>query len=213
MPSSHPASTSDAHSPWSPWDLLPALPEPPESPRGFRVRLSLDETKPPVWRRLLVPGDMTLDRFHAVVQETMGWYDCHLHQFWMGPRGRQRVFLTGWDLSEGEEGIAESDVRLDQVLRQKGDKLRYDYDFGDGWRHTILVEELLEEKIPGPSYTTGRRASPPEDCGWLEEGLGPNHFDVSGINERLALLVRAEHDRSAIPLGDMFGGTASITWP
>lgn len=194
MPSSHPASTSDAHSPWSPWDLLPALPEPPESPRGFRVRLSLDETKPPVWRRLLVPGDMTLDRFHAVVQETMGWYDCHLHQFWMGPRGRQRVFLTGWDLSEGEEGIAESDVRLDQVLRQKGDKLRYDYDFGDGWRHTILVEEVLEEEMSGPSCTAGRRACPPEDCGgifgyeeilrWVAAGR-PDEFDSPSLEPEL----------------------------
>lgn len=162
----------------------------------------LDEAKPLIWRRLLVPGDMPLDRF---------WVGTH--------RGDGREFLSDWVLSEGEVGIAESDVRLDQVLSQKGDTLRYDYDydFGDGWRHTILVEELLEEKIPGPSYTTGRRAGPPEDCGWLEEGLGPNHFDVSGINERLALLVRAEHDRSAIPLGDMFGGmfggTASITWP
>lgn len=186
MPSSYPAPTSDGHSPWSHWDLLPPLPEPPESPRGFRVRLSLDETKPPVWRRLIVPGDMTLDQFHAVVQETMGWYDCHLHQFWMGPRGRQRVFLTDWDLSEGEEGIAESDVRLDQVLRQKGDKLRYDYDFGDGWRHTILVEEVLEEEMSGPSCTAGRRACPPEDCGgvygyeeivrWVEAGR-PTAFE------------------------------------
>lgn len=220
MPSSHPASTSDGH---SPWDLLPPLPEPPESPRGFRVRLSLDGTKPPVWRRLLVPGDMTLDRFHTVVQEAMGWYDCHLHQFWMGPRGRQRVFLTDWDLSEGMEGDAESDVRLDQVLIGKGDKLRYDYDFGDGWRHTILVEEVLEGEVPGPSCTAGRRACPPEDCGgtfgygeivrwveagrpttfdtpafepelmedWLEEDWDPNHFDAAEVNEHLALLDRS----------------------
>ena len=66
----------------APWrrpepELLPV----PAAVRGFRIRVDLQGTKPPVWRRIEVPGDILLPRLHEVIQAAMGWSDTHLHRF------------------------------------------------------------------------------------------------------------------------------------
>jgi hypothetical protein len=109
----------------------PTLRPVPTEIRGFRVRLDLHGAKPPIWRRLELPGDLTLPRVHDVIQTAMGWYDSHLHRFRTGSDHRSPYFITDFDLDEGEEGLLENDVRLDQILAEKGDQLWYEYDFGD----------------------------------------------------------------------------------
>jgi hypothetical protein len=120
----------------------------------------------------------------------MGWEDGHLHKFGVGADRRARAyFVTEFDLGEGDEGVAEHDVRLDQVVSAKGDRLFYDYDFGDGWEHVLKVEEILDDPPPAPVCVTGKMACPPEDCG----GLG-GYLD-------LADWVRGGYDPGATPMG------------
>jgi hypothetical protein len=83
----------------------PGLRPPPPEVSGFRVRLDLLGTKPPVWRRLELPGDLTLPRVHDVIQAAMGWTDSHLHRFRTGRDYRSPYFVTTFDLDEGEEGV------------------------------------------------------------------------------------------------------------
>ena len=117
----------------------------PERVRGFRVRVDLMYAKPPIWRRLVLPGDLVLDELHDVLQVAMGWQDGHLHKFGVGADRRTRVyFVTRFDLSEGDDGLVEDGVRLDQVVSGKGDRLFYDYDFGDGWEHVLVVEDIVD---------------------------------------------------------------------
>lgn len=81
----------------------------PTTVRGFRIRLSLSGTKPPVWRRLAVPGDLTLDKLHTVIQAAMGWMDSHLHSFRADSDPRAPAFLTRYDIDEdGEDGVDET---------------------------------------------------------------------------------------------------------
>jgi hypothetical protein len=70
-------------------------------------------------------------------------------------------------VEEGEEGVAEHEVRLDEVLADVGDTLFYVYDFGDDWQHTMRLEAVLPRDEPAPRAicTAGRRPGPPEDCG------------------------------------------------
>lgn len=140
----------------------------PEQPVGLRLRVDLDDTKPPVWRRIEVSGETRLDTFHRLLQAAMGWSDAHLHQFRQGTRRDSPEFLSAFDVTEGASGIAETDVQLSQVLREPGDKLGYTYDFGDDWEHTIKVEAVLPEPPPLPRCTKGRRACPPEDVGGVD---------------------------------------------
>src|SRR3954468_21294272 len=174
-------------------DEAPTLLPIPIEVRAFRVRLDLHGAKPPVWRRLELPGDFSLPRLHDVIQAAMGWGDSHLHRFRTGHDPRSPYFLTQFDLEEGEDGTLEDDVRLDQLVAEKGDELRYEYDFGDGWDHRLLVEEVLEEAPPTARCTAGRMACPPEDCG----GIG-------GYEELAAPGRRGEDD--AQPPGVFFDG-------
>ncbi len=165
----------------------PTLAPVPSNVRGFRIRLDLDGAKPPIWRRIEVPGDLTLPRLHDAIQTAMGWYDSHLHRFRMGNDHRAAYFATEFDLDEGDDGMPEHDVRLDQVLVQEGDQLWYEYDFSDGWDHSLVVEAVLDDPPATLRCTAGRMACPPEDCG----GLG-------GYDD-LATWVRSGYDDALLP--------------
>ena len=169
----------------------PTLLRKPRKVHGFQVRLDLRFAKPPVWRRLALPGDLTLSELHSVIQGAMGWHDSHLHRFRTGADHNAAYFITEFDLDEGEEGTVEDQVRLDQVIADVGDGLWYEYDFGDGWDHVLKVEKVLAQPPSEVRLLTGRRACPPEDVGgigsyaavaeWVESGyddaLLPEQFD------------------------------------
>lgn len=144
------------------------VPDPPKSVSTYRVRVDLRGAKPPIWRRLELAGDLTLDIVHDVLQVSMGWYDGHLHAFRFS--GDRRHFLTADDLDEGEEGLGEHEVRLDQVVREVGDRLVYEYDFGDDWEHVLKIEEIRPrlDGEPAARCLGGRRAGPPEDIGGVD---------------------------------------------
>lgn len=175
-------------------DEAPTLLPVPAEVRGFRVRLDLHGAKPPVWRRLELPGDLGLPRLHDVIQAAMGWSDSHLHRFRTGSDHRAPYFVTHFDLDEGEDGTLEDDVRLDQLVAEKGAEIWYEYDFGDGWDHQLVVEEVLEETPPTVRCSGGRMACPPEDCGGL------------GGYEELAAWVRSGYDDALLP--DVFESAA-----
>ena len=167
--------------------LEPQLRPVPRTARGFRVRVDLAHTKPPVWRRIDVPGDITLPRLHEVLQAAMGWSDSHLHRFRMGDDRNAPEFLTQFDLDEGEQAMLEDGVRLDQIVAAQGDRLWYDYDFGDGWEHVLRVEEVLEAPPAAPACVAGELACPPENCG-----------DPWGYRE-IAAWVRSGYDDADLP--------------
>ncbi|MFJ9362901.1 plasmid pRiA4b ORF-3 family protein [Nocardia sp. NPDC101769] len=142
----------------------------------YRLRVDLRGAKPPIWRRLEVPGDIPLNELHDVLQAAFEWDDDHLH-----------VFETDFgDFGEPDPELgrrAETKATLEQVAGS-GAKLVYTYDFGDDWEHTILVEHIApaEATAEYPRCTGGRRAAPPEDCGgiWGYENLLATLADPSG---------------------------------
>jgi Plasmid pRiA4b ORF-3-like protein len=136
----------------------------------YRVRVDLTGTKPPLWRRLELASDMFLDELHDVLQVAFGWTDSHLHRFGAGKEYYRRdteYYLSPFEVEEGEVGVPEDEVRLDEVLVDVGDKLFYAYDFGDDWQHTVRLEAVLprDEGAPRAVCTAGKRPGPPEDCG------------------------------------------------
>lgn len=125
----------------------PTLLKPRDERMAYVLWIELNGITPPIWRQLVVPSDVTLDAFHDMVQAVMGWTDSHLHAFQMGPGDLDRDvarFVTQLDIEEGDEGTYEAEVRLDEVLGDIGDRLYYEYDFGDGWEHTIILDSIQE---------------------------------------------------------------------
>ena len=163
----------------------------------YQLKVSLKGAKPPIWRRVLVPSDMDLGRLHRVIQAAMGWMDCHLHQFIAGHTafGVADDNAPEWDMEIEDE----RKWRLEQLLPREKDKLRYEYDFGDGWDHVVTLEKVLpgDPEQALPRCVAGRRACPPEDCGgiWgsanlLEILADPKHEEHDEMLEWLG----GEHD-------------------
>lgn len=131
-------------------------------PRVFRLTITLRETQPPIWRRVLVPEDITLPKLHTVIQVTMGWTNSHLHQF------DHHGGIYGTPDPDFDFPIhSEKRVKLKQLLHFPGELLVYEYDFGDGWEHEVRLDaiEPNREDVPVPSCVAGERRCPPEDCG------------------------------------------------
>ena len=170
----------------------------------YQPKVTLRGSEPPIWRRFLVRADATLARLHLDLQRIMGWADAHLHQF----NARGTYFGTPDPELPGPREH-ERKVRLDHVLVKPGDRFVYEYDFGDGWRHDIVLERVIEFErgMRFPCVIDGKRACPPEDCGgirgyarllrvladpghpehrdlveWVGGSFDPEAFDVGEIN-------------------------------
>lgn len=179
--------------------------------RVFQLRVSLQEVEPPIWRRLLVPSNITLAKLHATLQEAMGWTFSHLHMFEI----RDRRIGNPREDEDGEMKLEdEKKVKLDQLVGE-GQALRYVYDFGDDWQHEVRVERPLEPdpRLHYPLCIAGARACPPEDVGgvggyaefltalrdtrhddhsqmlaWCGGMFDPEGFDVNAVNRALRRL-------------------------
>jgi hypothetical protein len=147
----------------------------------YQIKVTLTGSKPPIWRRIQVRSDITLAKLHDIIQTVMGWYDYHLHQFIVAG-----IYFGVPDPDYGDwvDMRDEKKMRLNQITTSQGFKFAYEYDFGDSWEHTLLVEKILppEEGVQYPVCVKGRRACPPEDVGgiwgyygFLEAIQDPNH--------------------------------------
>ncbi len=177
----------------------------------YQLKVTLLGIRPPIWRRILVPSNITLARLHDTVQISMGWTDSHLHEFAAGDRH------FGVPHPELPEVQNERNVELSQVLKKPNDKMAYEYDFGDSWTHQILLEKVLapEPGVRYPVLVTGKRAGPPEDVGgvfgyaefldaiadpsdpeheeyldWVGEAFDPEAFDPEEANRTLEYVRR-----------------------
>lgn len=154
----------------------------------LQFRVVLRDIEPPVWRSIEVPASYTFWDLHVAIQDSMGWQDCHLHAF----RARNpetaeldQVGIPGDVPFEGEpEVLPDWDVPVADYLFQAGDHAAYEYDFGDGWEHEVILEAVgkRQARIKYPRCLAGERACPPEDCGgpWgyaelLQAIADPNH--------------------------------------
>jgi hypothetical protein len=164
----------------------------PPKPAGpvpvYRLKVGLRGAKPPIWRRLEVPADVSLARLHLIIQVAFGWDGSHLHVF--------ETPFGDFGITDPELGHASADeVSLAQVLPGEREKITYLYDFGDEWRHEVLVEKVLDpdESVTYPRCTGGRRATPPEDCGGI--------WSYADLLDVLADPAHPEHQNSLDWLG------------
>ncbi len=174
----------------------------------YQLKITLKEIKPPVWRRLEVPADTKLDDLYHIILCAMPWGGHHL---WSFEFDREEYF---GDKESADEmgGLVASKYKLSKVLTEESQKGVLTYDFGDDWRHEILLEKILdtEKGVTYPRCMAGKRACPPDDCGgpwgyedflkaikdpkhpehedmleWIGGEFDPEEFDVEATNERL----------------------------
>lgn len=185
-----------------------SAPKTPEAANIIQLKVTLRGVRPPVWRRLLMPGTMTLGQLHVAIQAAMGWHDCHLHVFDIGGE-------AFGDRRSVDDVADERRPTLNGLLGSSVVRFGYTYDFGDNWEHAVAFEKS-EPAVEGRSYPAcigGKRHCPPEDCGgawgykqllaimadpnhpehanqvdWIGEDFDPNEFS----NERANMVLAAQ---------------------
>lgn len=130
----------------------------------FQLKVALGEIKPPIWRRLLVPGNISLLQLHEIIQVAMDWTNSHLHQF---VQGNTFYGIPDDEFEDAHPVRDERDYVLAKVLERKGRKIVYEYDMGDCWQHLVEVEEIHSPKgwQSNARCLDGARHCPPEDVG------------------------------------------------
>lgn len=136
----------------------------------YQIKISLDNAKPSIYRTILVEDDRSFSDFHLIIQITMGWGNYHLYQFKVG-----NYYIAEPDEFMEDKAIDPEDISLKDVFKKEGDGIKYEYDFGDGWTHSLKLEKILPIKLNQyyPICLRGKRSCPPEDCGgvWGYEHL------------------------------------------
>jgi Plasmid pRiA4b ORF-3-like protein len=179
----------------------------------WQLKVTIKGSKPPIWRRIQVPANLSLSTLHQILQIALGWDNYHLYEFQIGDEHYGEP--TKDDASWGPEVRSARRARLNRVVGGEGGKFVYQYDFGDDWEHAIVVEKVLPAEIGTqyPRCVTGKRACPPEDCGgiwgyynlltalrdpqheehaqmleWVGGEFDPEAFDASAVNALLGHL-------------------------
>jgi len=179
--------------------------------RIYQIKVGLLEVSPLVWRRFLIPSRVSLHRLHLVLQDVIGWQNYHLYRFQIGS--------NEYGVPDLDKDFSESDfkdskrAKLGKLVKGKNEIFIYQYDFGDGWEHQLLIEDIfirdLEKQYP--ICLEGENSGPPEDSGgphgyaemmeitrnpthpeyqdvkiWLGKGFNPRKFDLKSVNKRLS---------------------------
>jgi len=158
----------------------------------LKFKVALLDLSPPIWRELEVPGDYSFWDLHVAIQDAMGWTDSHLHAFEIDDSRLGRVEVGIPDPDGGDSVIAGWKRKLSKDFKNPGDECVYEYDFGDSWRHSVVLERT-EQAVRGATYprcVDGARNCPPEDCGgpfgyeeFLEAVNDPSHENHEAMLE------------------------------
>jgi hypothetical protein len=174
----------------------------------FQLKITLLGIEPKIYRVVQLPAATTLRNLHKVIQKVMRWENCHLYQFVKG----NVTFASQSSEFAFSRGLSDKSVPLCDLLPKVRHKLIYEYDFGDGWLHEVLLQKILpaEAGVHYPICIEGKHAAPPEDSGgppgycdllealddpqhpghedakeWLGEGYDPELFELKEVNRKL----------------------------
>ena len=157
----------------------------------FQFKITLDNSSPKVWRRILVSKDATFFDLHVVIQDAVGWVDSHLHGFRTCPKDRNITpTIIQFPHPEFDDDFGGRDIRDERLEKISNyfnvltKRCKYEYDFGDGWVHTIFFEKELSQEvgIHYPKCVVGKNACPFEDSG-----------GVWGYEDKLEILKNSKH--------------------
>ncbi len=192
------------------------------APSDLQLKIVLYGTRPPLWRRIVLPSDTSVRTLHEAIQIAFGWHGGHLHLFTDELGRGYGASADLMDLGFGSEAHDEDGTALGGVLAEEGARLRYIYDFGDNWEHGITLEKALPHPA-GAERTVrcvgGRRADvPAEDIGgvWglaevLELLEAPDGAGGGPYGELVAELRAAGYDPASFDRDGITARLAQLT--
>ena len=153
----------------------------------YQIHISLEGLEPMIWRRIQVPETYTFWDLHVAIQDAMGWSDCHLHEIEIPTLISRKPIRIGIPDEEFDKDVKPGwELKIKDFFSSINQEVSYTYDFGDGWKHKLTLEDVLskEPRKRYPKCIDGARACPPEDVGgvpgyerFLEATSNPRHKD------------------------------------
>ncbi len=173
--------------------------------KALQLKVTLKNSKPLIWRRIIVPADYSFFDLHVAIQDVMNWSGYHLHQFFNGIPYSKNSIVIGWPTDEMDFDADERKVRIGKYLKKEKDYVFYEYDFGDSWEHKVELEKFvdMDDQLKYPQVVGGKNASPLEDCGGifgyrnLIDVMGDvNHKEYKEMVERFDFIDQNDFDPS-----------------
>lgn len=173
--------------------------------KALQLKVTLKNSKPLIWRRIIVPADYSFFDLHVAIQDVMNWSGYHLHQFFNGIPYSKNSIVIGWPTDEMDFDADERKVRIGKYLKKEKDYVFYEYDFGDSWEHKVELEKFvdMDDQLKYPQIVGGKNASPLEDCGGifgyrnLIDVMGDvNHKEYKEMVERFDFIDQNDFDPS-----------------
>ena len=131
----------------------------------LQFKITLSGSDPKIWRRFQVGDSLSFYHLHLIIQNVMGWTNSHLYQFVY----EKNNFIGNPEMLESDDIADDKETGLSPIFDKPKVKMIYEYDFGDGWMHELVLEKIVEKKDGQfyPVCLTGEMNCPPEDCGGI----------------------------------------------
>ena len=184
----------------------------------LQLYVSLNFSKPPIWRQIQVRKETNFFELHHILQITMGWKNSHLHEFNCDGYRIGEIIEEFSTEGFGSDEVTDSKtVTIKDIIQKIDEPFQYTYDFGDSWDHILYIEKSLpgDPNSKYPICIGGEMACPPEDCGgihayynylkilkdnkheeykelriWMGKNFDARKFDQEAVNRKLRNLKR-----------------------
>ena len=161
-------------------------------PKSYQSKITIKNSRPPIWRRILVPDGITFRELDDIIEKLFGWTHDHMFEFSF----QADCYFTGTPIPSEEDTV---DRVIDRFIYEN-EMFSYTYDFGDDWEHMIKVEKILEREERFPVVLKSKGPNMIEDCGgmwgfydYLDEATP---FDMNGVNQLLSTWIYPVNNHS-----------------
>lgn len=150
--------------------------------KAYQLKIMLKGSKPPIWRRCMVPAGITFSQLSMILNEVMGWQGYHLFSFYF----HQSKLMIEEDIDDFANGFLDQEeaqtTYIDEYLDQEA-WFTYTYDFGDDWEHRVEVEKIMSDySLNYPAVLKYKGNCPLEDSG-----------GIYGFNDKQEILKDPDH--------------------
>lgn len=152
--------------------------------KAFQLKIAIKKSKPPIWRRVIVPTGITFSQLSMILNEVMGWSGYHMFEFEF--YHRELVIIENAEEYDGDGPFdhLEASTTLIREFMEENDWFTYTYDFGDDWQHRVTIEKIIDNwELDYPQVIKYKGDCPIEDGGGILEN--PNHYDMEYVNQLL----------------------------
>lgn len=165
--------------------------------KAYQFKIAIKHSKPPIWRRCIVPAGLTFSQLSMILNEVMGWSGYHLFEFEFYHL-QLRITEDNGDFEESGYGIydfAEASTTFINEYIEQQEWFTYTYDLGDDWQHRVTIEKVITDyEFNYPQVIKYKGACPMEDCGGIygyyecletSEDQNQSEYDIVSVNESL----------------------------